>query len=229
MYNFHPANETATATTTTATTTPFGRANDPYARLNWLAHWNAEADRHAQLFRNAREEEELRLMRRPLASREAYARFGLLLGAFVPAALFYRMFNYGFDPNVPVGQKLFMPLLLLAMNVACCLMGRKMGAVCGDRVDDYERGSWHRMCVNAAGLGALWGITTGAVGGVLFFGIGSLFGAFIALPFGMLGFLLFTLFHRLLARGGMIDARHVWPLACGVVLTITALILSTNR
>jgi hypothetical protein len=66
------------------------------------------------------------------------------------------------------------------------------------------------------------------VGGVLFFGVGSLFGAFMALPFGMLGFLLFTPLHRLMACGGMIDARHLWPLACGVALTISALILSPN-
>ena len=220
MYNFHPANETATAT--------FAPANDPCARLNWLTHWNAEAEQHLRLFRNAREEEQLRLMRRPVASRVAYARFGLLLGAFVPAALFYRMFNYGIDPRGSDAAQLFMPLLLLAMNVVCGLMGWRMGAACGSRIDDYERTSWHRMCICAAGLGALWGLTTGALGGILFFGIGSLFGAFIALPFGMLGFLLFTLLHRLMARGGMIDARHLWPLACGVVLTITALILSPN-
>jgi hypothetical protein len=214
MYNFHPANETAT----------LSPANDPCARLNWLTRWNAEDEQHLRLFRNAREEEQLRLMRRPVASREAYARFGLLLGAFVPAALFYRMFNYGI--RGAEAEQLFMPLLLLTMNLVCGLMGRRMGAACGGRIDAYERISWHRMCICAAGLGALWGLTTGAVGGVLFFGIGSLFGAFIALPFGMSGFLLFTLFHRLMSRGGMIDARHLWPLALGVVLTITALILS---
>lgn len=164
-------------------------------------------------------------MRRPIATPDAFARFGLLLGSLVPAALFYRMFNYGIDANVPGNTKLLMPLLLLAMNVVCCLMGRKAGAVCGGGIDTYERNSWHQTCLCAAGLGALWGLTTGAVGGVLFFGIGSLFGAFVALPFGMLGFLLFTPLHRLMARGGMIDARHFWPLACGVVLTITALIL----
>jgi len=103
-----------------------------------------------------------------------------------------------------------------------------MGGVFGGKIDTYERASWHRMCVSAAAVGALWGLTTGAVGGLLFFGIGSLFGALVALPVGMLGFALFTPFHRLMARGGMIDARHFWPLACGVVLTITALILSPN-
>jgi hypothetical protein len=114
------------------------------------------------------------------------------------------------------------------MNLVCCLMGGKMGGVFGERIDSYERASWHRMCVCSAGAGALWGFTTGAVGGVLFFGFGSLFGALIALPVGMLGFGLFTPLHRLMARGGMIDARHFWPLACGVVLTISALILGLN-
>jgi hypothetical protein len=168
-------------------------------------------------------------MRRPLATREAFNIFGLLLGTFVPAAIFYRIFNYGFGEDFWSFERLyfplFYPLLLCAMNVACCLMGRRMGALFGGRIDTYERASWHRMGLRATGAGALWGLTTGAVGGVLFFGFGSLFGALTALPIGMLGFLLFTMLHRLMARGGMIDARHFWPLACGVVLTITALIL----
>ena len=220
MHNFHPAHESANAT--------LSHADAPRARLNWLAHWNAEAERHAYLFRDAREEEGVRRMRRPIATREAFDLFGLLLGAFVPAAIFYRLFNYGFRAGGSGSEQLLFPLLLLAMNVACCLMGWRMGAAFGARIDNYERASWHRMFASATGAGALWGITTGAVGGVLFFGFGALFGALIALPVGMLGFALFTPLHRLLARGGMIDARHFWPLACGVVLTITALILSPN-
>jgi hypothetical protein len=220
MHNFHPASESANAT--------FASANDPCARLNWLTHWNAEAERRALLFPDPREEEQVRLMRRPIVTREAFDLFGLLLGALVPAAIFYRMFNYGFHVNGSGFEQLFFPVLLWAMNVVCGLMGWKMGGVFGSRIDNYERSSWHRMGVCVAGTGALWGLTTGAVGGVLFFGFGSLFGALIALPVGMLGFLMFTLLHRLMAHGGMIDARHFWPLACGVVLTISALILSSN-
>lgn len=168
----------------------------------------------------------MRLMRRPIATREAFAFFGLLLGAIAPAALFYRIFNYGVFMENSGFKCFFFPLLFWAMNVVCCLMGRKMGGVFGGRIDNYERASWHRICVCSAGAGALWGLTTGAVGGVLFFGGGSLFGALVALPVGMLGFALFTPLHRLMTRGGMIDARHFWPLACGVVFTIAALILS---
>jgi len=223
MYNFHPAH-VAPATSIVAHTDNEQQS----APLNPFTRWNAEAERHARLFRNAREEEALRLMRRPIATREAFDIFGLLLGAIVPAAIFYRMFNYGFHVNGSGFEEFWFPVLLWAMNVVCCLMGWKMGAVFGGRIDNYERASWHRMCVRSAGAGALWGLTTGAVGGVLFFGFGSLFGALIALPVGMFGFALFTPLHRLMARGGMIDARHFWPLACGVVLTITALIFSPN-
>jgi len=220
MYNFHPAHDPA------ATPIADHANNAQGTRLNWLILWNADAERHARLFRNAREEEQVRLMRRPIATREAFDIFGLLLGAIVPAAIFYRMFNYGIEAHGSGFKLLLFPILLWAMNIVCCLMGWRMGAVFGGRMDNYERASWHRMCVCSTGAGALWGLTTGAVGGILFFGVGSLFGALIALPVGMLGFALFTPLHRLMARGGMIDARHFWPLACGVVLTIMALILS---
>ena len=221
MHNFHPANESTTPIVAYAN-------NDQGARLNWLTLCNADAERHARLFRNAREEEQLRLMRCPIATREAFALFGLLLGAIVPTAIFYRMFNYGFHANGSGFEQLLFPVLLWAMNFVCCLMGWKMGGVFGSRMDNYERASWHRICVCSAGVGALWGLTTGAVGGVLFFGVGSLFGALVALPVGILGFALFTPFHRLMARGGMIDARHFWPLACGVVFTVATMILSPN-
>jgi hypothetical protein len=42
----------------------------------------------------------------------------------------------------------------------------------------------------------------------------------------MLAFAAFAPLHRLLARGGMIDARHLAPLAWGINLAISALILS---
>ncbi len=66
---------------------------------------------------------------------------------------------------------------------------------------------------------------TGALGGFVFFGIGAFVGAALAVPVGALAFAVFAPLHRLLARGGMIDARQLWPLALGVSGTIAALIL----
>ena len=163
------------------------------------------------------------LMRRPLPSQRAYAQFGMLLGALPPAIIFARIFGYGFTQSSGGGAFLF--ILCLIMNIVCCLAGRSMGAKLGRTLDTMERQSWSRMILMLPLIGTAWGSITGGAGGLVFFGLGAIFGAACAVPVGMLAFTLFTPLHRLLARGGMIDARHFWPLACGVTMTISALIL----
>ena len=74
-------------------------------------------------------------------------------------------------------------------------------------------------------IGAAWGAVAGFAGGLVFFGLGAIAGLICAVPVGIIAFTLFAPLHRLLARGGMIDARHFWPLACGVTMIISALIL----
>jgi hypothetical protein len=213
MHNFHHANQPATAT--------FSHAGDPCARLNWLTHWNAEAERRLHLFRNAREEQELLSMRRPLTTEQTYARFGLLLGALVPAAIFLRALL-----ALETHERTIFFMLFSIMNLICALVGWRMGRLTGRNVAQIERRGWNRMFFHALGKGMAWGAATGAAGGLIVFGLGALVGAAIATPIGIAAFAVFTLLHRLMARGGMIDARHFWPLASGVVLTISALILS---
>lgn len=180
-----------------------------------------EANRR-RLFRNALEEEEMLLMRRPISTEKAYALFGLLLGTFPPATIFYRWF--GGELTHPYFQ-LDWFVLLLAMNVSCCLFGRRMGASVSRWLVDKESTSrtWNFFMSLTAGIS--WGVVTGAAGGLPAFGIGAIFGVLCAVPVAMVAFPLFASLHRPLARGGMIDARHFWPLACGVVMFITALIL----
>ena len=74
-------------------------------------------------------------------------------------------------------------------------------------------------------IGAAWGAVAGGAGGLVFFGFGSLFGVVCAVPVGIMAFTIFAPLHRLLVRGGMIDARHFWPLACGTNMIVSALIL----
>jgi hypothetical protein len=113
----------------------------------------------------------------------------------------------------------------LVMNVVCALVGRIAGAKVGRRIDEIERAPLSRMIL-LAGLGGLcWAIATGGAGGAVLLGVGAIPGALLAAPVGVLGFILFTLLHHLVARGGMIDARHLWPLACGIVAFIAAFIL----
>lgn len=197
--------------------------SEVYDRLNWLIATNLREASRQRLFRKREDEEQVRLMRRPIPTERAYALFGLLLGALPTAAILYRFFHYAMPWN---SLKLSgWTILCLLMNLVCLLVGRKVGAKIGRRMDQIERRSWSWMIVLAAFEGALWAIATGAAGGAVAFGIGAIVGASLAIPVGIAAFVLFTILHRLVARGGMIDARHFWPLACGVATLIAALIL----
>lgn len=197
-------------------------------RIECLEAALAENERRTRLFRNPREEKEMLLISRPLTTPQAFAAFGLLLGLLPPAAIFFRLFLY---PLVlkpfGTGDNWWFPLCLF-MNFICCVVGRAVGSKVGTSIEWFARDSWHVLLLVAATLGFAWGALTGAAGGALYFGIGALFGAIYAIPIGTLAFLMFTPLHRLCARGGMIDARYFWPLACGVTMTVAALILSPH-
>jgi hypothetical protein len=100
-----------------------------------------------------------------------------------------------------------------------------MGSVMGGWLAEKEDGSRMRTFFRALVAGISWGAVTGAAGGIPAFGIGAIYGQAFAVAVGIVAFPLFAMLHRPLARGGMIDARHFRPLACGVVMVITALIL----
>ena len=187
------------------------------SRLSRLLMENEREASRRRLFRSDLEEEEMLLMRQPFSKEEAYSLFGLLLGTFPPAAIFWRMT----EGHIFIGG---LSILLLLMNVTCCFVGRRMGALVSRWLDkESDSRTWKFLMSLAAGI--CWGIVTGGAGGLLAFGIGAIFGILCAVPVAMVAFPLFASLHRPLARGGMIDARHFWPLACGVVMFITALIL----
>lgn len=163
------------------------------------------------------------LMRRPIPTQKAYAIFGLLLGTLPPAAIFTRIFG---GPGAANDYGLV--LICLLMNIACALVGYGMGGALGRSVDNLERAPWGQMLGISMLMGLAWGAVTGAAGGMLFFIIGALFGIICAMPVGFIAFALFTPLHRTLARGGVIDARHFWPVASGIIMLIVALILSPH-
>lgn len=196
--------------------------SDESARLNWLLAENEREAERRRLFRTVQEEEQLLLMTHPLSVQQAFERFGMLLGGFPPAAIFYKIFGHGLSHSKPALEFI---LLLLAMNAVCCLAGRYFGSRLSRMVASIERDCWSLMIFESSIVGVLWGLGAGAAGGLLFFGFGAIAGAICAIAVGTIAFGLFVPLHRLFARGGMIDARHFWPLACGVVISITALIL----
>jgi hypothetical protein len=183
---------------------------------------NAQQERHRSLFRHASEEEELLLMRSPMAIRRAFALLGLMLGLFPPAAIFIKMFGYGLGGY---DAKPLLFFICLLMNAACAGVGYCMGGALSGAVRNVENYRWTVMMTVLPLIGAAWGAVTGFAGGLLFVGIGAIFGAIFAIPIGALAFTLFAPLHRLLARGGMIDARHFWPLASGATLLAAALVL----
>ena len=207
------------------THTPFGLhwpfADQPVdVRLDWLV--SANAAESARLSRMG-SEEKLLMMQRPIDIKRAYGLFGLLLGVLPSAAIFYKLFGHALNRQE---FEWGMFLLVLAMNVVCCLAGGLIASKLSGMAEAIERDSWMAMLAMPLLLGLIWGIGAGAAGGLIFFGIGAFFGALCAIPVGILGFALFMPLHRLLAHDGMIEASHLWPLACGVTLTLAALILS---
>lgn len=205
---------------------------DLRARLNWLEDANALEDarrrktprRREREDRRAREEEQALAFERPVSTQEAFARFGALMGLLPPAAIFGR----ALWAIVETDAFMWLVLPALVMNLICCAVGRAMAVKLASTVDNVERRSWAWTLIMPALLGMLWGLVSGAAGGFLFFGFGAIFGVLCAVPVGALGFALFTPLHRLLARGGMIEGRQLWPLACGVNGLIAALILSPH-
>ncbi|MGB8507042.1 MAG: hypothetical protein WCD76_01425 [Pyrinomonadaceae bacterium] len=199
---------------------------DVGARLNWLKSELVRTESRPPT-RRARDGVALIPVGRAFTTGQTYARFGMFLGLLPPAAIFFRMFWSTMNrPDFQWG--LF--LLVLAMNVVCCVVGRTMGAKLFRQInagrDDAGRPSWATTLVSAALLGFVWGLATGAAGGVLFFGIGAFFGAACAIPVAVVAFPVFALLQRLVARDGMIEANRLWPLAFGVSSIIAALILS---
>ena len=160
-------------------------------------------------------------MRQPLTTEQAYRLFGTFLGLIPPLAIFERFFVRS------SGEKEFaLVFLCAAMNVVCCVVGRCFAGVLGRGLGGGRARSRARFVFLVFGMALAWSAVTGGAGGTLFYGVGMFAGAFVAAPVALLGFPAFAILHRLLSRGGMIDARHAWPLAFGIPLTIAAMIMS---
>jgi hypothetical protein len=188
--------------------------------LSWLVNANAVAEAHLS---RAALEEKIMMMRHPVSIERAYALFGLLLGALPSAAIFLKLFGRH-SSTLEILLSGWTWLFLLS-SIACALAGKFIGSKISSMAEVSERDSWVKMIFVAPLIGVLWAMSTGAMGGFILFGAGAFFGLMFAIPVGLLAFILFMPLHRLLSHGGMIEAQHLWPLACGVTLTLTALIL----
>jgi hypothetical protein len=196
--------------------------DDLARRLSWLGfELSPETERRRLLFE--RERRRTLSMLRPRATEEAYRRFGTFLGLLPPLALFTRvLLNSRLDGDTLAIWGAF----CVAMNLVCCLVGRKFGGFLGRKAGDPRARTLPVLLFASLLMALLWGVVTGAAGGAVVFLVGAIFGVFCAVPVALAAFPVFALLHRLLSHGGMIEERQVWPLALGVPLVAAALILS---
>ena len=195
--------------------------NDTQTRLNALLALNRETTRENSVYRNENERFEASLIKNPLTIEKAYSYFGAMLGLFPPFAIFSKVL---FDsPNRQ--PEVIVVLLMLLMNVTCVIAGYFSGKLIGKFIAKVEKMSWSKMMLILPFIGILWGILTGAAGGVFVFIIGALFGAIIAGMAGGVAIPTFTIFHRLIKKGDLIEEKHFFPIALGITCTITAFIL----
>jgi hypothetical protein len=156
-----------------------------------------------------------------ITTEEAYETFGMMLGLFPPAAIFYQVIT-----DTQITLPFFLSFLLILINLVCCLVGRWIGRKLGTSMLDTDQGPFSMTIIGAISAGITWAVFTGIAGGFLFFVVGAFIGFICAIPIGILGFLMFAPIHRILACDGLTKKEQFWPLACGVIAVIVTFILS---
>lgn len=187
-------------------------------RLNALLAINAETARQKIMFHSDREKLEAELMQNPLSLEKTFSYFGLMLGAFPPAAMFLRVALDGQIDGWAFG-------VMLVINLISSIVGFFSGKIVAKNVRYLESLNWSLMILALPFLGLLWGIVTGAAGGVIVVFIGAFFGAILGGAVGSVALPAFTVLHRLLKKGETIELRHFLPLAFGITFIICGFIL----
>ncbi len=191
-------------------------------RLDLLLEANVEIAREKSTFIFEREELEASLMKNPLSVEKTFARLGLLLGAFPPAALFTRFF---IDSRIFQGEDVWILGVAAIVTLISTVVGYFSGKLIGNIVFELEKMSWSKMLTALPFIGIFWGIMAGGAGGIIIFGVGAFVGAVIGGLVGGAALPFFSIFHRLLKRGDKIESRHFLPLAFGVAFIISAFFL----
>ncbi len=191
-------------------------------RLDLLLAADIETVREKKLFRSEHEKTEAALMKNPLSSVQTFSYFGLIIGTFLPAAMFTRFL---IDSRGLRSEDVWILGILAIVNIISAVVGFLSGKLIGKIVREVETYSWWNMLLLLPFIGAFWGIITGGAGGIIIVIIGAFFGALLGGMVGSVALPAFTIFHRLLKKGDMIDRKHFLPLAFGITFIICGFIL----
>jgi hypothetical protein len=191
-------------------------------RLDSLLKINAEIAREKSTFISEREKLEASLMKNPLSVEKTFAYFGLLLGAFPPAALFTRFF---IDSRIFQSEDVWILGIAAIVTLISTVVGYFSGKFIGNIVIEAEKLSWSKMLTTLPFIGIIWGMMAGGAAGIIIFGVGAFFGAMVGSLVGSVALPFFSIFHRLLKRGDKIESKHFLPLAFGIAFIISAFFL----
>lgn len=202
----------------------FNDSHDAETRLNSLLAIQRENERDHTLYKNEEERFAASLIKNPITTDKAFAQFGLMLGTFPPMALFGK-FLANAQPN---SDNYWVIPLLIFVNFVCGGVGYFSGKLIGKMVAETEKWSWGGMLLTLPFIGILWGLLAGGAGGIFIFVIGAIFGAILAAMVGGVAVPTFTIFHRLLKKGDVIERDQFLPIALGITLIISAIFLGLN-
>jgi hypothetical protein len=178
-----------------------------------------------ELLRVQLEMAEASVIQNPLTSQQVFTRFGLMLGIFPPMALFLRFLL----DIYPRQNEIWVPLIfLLFVNFVCAIVGYFSGRLIGKMVAETEKWSWGAMLLTLPFIGILWGIMAGGAGGIFIYVIGAIFGAIFAAMVAGIALPIFTIFHRWLKKGDVMDRDQFLPIALGITIIISAFIFGLN-
>lgn len=169
------------------------------------------------MYASDREQLEAELMKNPLSLEKTFTYFGLMLGAFPPAAMFIRVAIEGKLDGWVFG-------VMLIINLISAVVGFFSGKVVARAMRNLENKSWSMMLLAMPFIGLLWGAAAGAAGGVVVFIFGALAGAILGGAVGAAALPVFACFHRWLKKGESIELKHFLPVAFGIVFTICGFI-----
>lgn len=170
------------------------------------------------MYRSDKEMLEGELMKNPLSLEKTFSYFGLILGAFPPAAMFLRVAMDGKMDGWVFG-------VMFIINLISAVVGFFSGKVVAKTVRFFETKSWSAMILVLPFVGLIWGMISGGAGGIIIFIFGAFFGAILGGIVGSIALPFFTIFHRLMKKGENIELKHFLPIAFGVTFVICGFIL----
>ncbi|MGQ0541082.1 MAG: hypothetical protein ACT4O9_04425 [Blastocatellia bacterium] len=192
------------------------------ARLRILLELNSLSAKETSAFRDERERFEAETMKLPIRSGNAFALFGLMIGLFPPAAINLKIFfqNGGFQTD-----DLVIAALFVVANAVTATVGYYTGFLVSRLVKLASMFSFSNNVILTIFIGLICGIVSGGVGGIFILIFGAFFGSIIGGITGAVVLPVFTLLHRLLSRGGLIELKHFLPIAFGIAFSASAFIL----